>query len=107
MALHPIDSNQSSPAQNTPATRPTDKQPPVPANELTSEAPINATDRVSLSSEQLDYHTIQEAIKKVPDIRQEKIEKIKQALASGDYQVPSESIADRLIQDTIINNPID
>lgn len=43
-------------------------------------------------------------IKQVPEIRQEKIEKIRKSLESGQYHVSSDEVAERMVQDTIVNH---
>ena len=45
----------------------------------------------------------QEEAKRIPDIRQERVDQIRAALQSGEYQISSDLIADRIIQDTLLN----
>ncbi len=52
-----------------------------------------------------DTEAAQEAAKQLPDIRQEKVQDIQDALAAGQYHVSSEDLADHLIQDVISNTP--
>ncbi|MFB3136738.1 MAG: flagellar biosynthesis anti-sigma factor FlgM [Nitrospirales bacterium] len=41
----------------------------------------------------------------MPDVREERIERLRQALDSGQYHIESEQIADALIRDTFLNTP--
>ncbi|MGB0909781.1 MAG: flagellar biosynthesis anti-sigma factor FlgM [Nitrospirales bacterium] len=106
MAIHPLDSFP--PLHPEPTKKrahdsthiSNDSTPPPSLN------PQSATqDTLELSKDSSDYKAIQEAIKEVPDIRQNKIQRIQEALAAKRYQVSSTDLADRLIQDTIINTP--
>ncbi len=58
---------------------------------------IPQNDRVSLSTTSKDYQIAQEAVANTPDVRAEKVERIKQAVASGQYTVDAEKVAEKLI----------
>jgi flagellar biosynthesis anti-sigma factor FlgM len=45
----------------------------------------------------------QEEAKRIPDIRQERVDQIRAALQSGEYQISSDLTADRIIEDTLLN----
>ncbi|GJL63670.1 MAG: hypothetical protein NPIRA04_23240 [Nitrospirales bacterium] len=64
----------------------------------------NTQDILHLSSEQEEHNNLVNAIKKSPDIREEKVKEIKKSLESGDYHISSENIAERIIHDTILHN---
>ena len=106
MAIHPLDSFPSLSPEPTkkPAHAPTH----LP-DDSTSPPSLNphpmTQDTLKLSKDGKDYQSIHKAIKETPDIRQNKIQDIQEALAAGRYQVSSTDLADRLIQDTIINTP--
>ena len=106
MAINPLDPEYISPtegAAQSPSLIPKDKggQQASPTPSPTN----NSRDAVNFSDEQQEYQSLLDAVRDVPDIRQEKIRKIQKALESGEYRVASEEIADRIIQDTVINNP--
>lgn len=52
-----------------------------------------------------DTESIREAARQLPDIRQERVREIQDALAAGQYHVSSEDLADALIQDVRSNTP--
>ncbi|GJL51288.1 flagellar biosynthesis anti-sigma factor FlgM [Candidatus Nitrospira salsa] len=61
-------------------------------------------DVLRLSSDQEEYDNLVNAIKQSPDIREERVKKVKKSLESGDYHISTEDIADRIIHDTILHN---
>ena len=105
MAINPLDSDY------IPSTEGSTKSPPLAKKNIGSHSPslsptshTHARDLVNLSDDQRERQTLFDAVKELPDIREEKVKKIQKALESGQYRIPSEDIADRIIQDTIINN---
>lgn len=60
---------------------------------------INAKkDIVSISGQAKDYQIVMKALKDVPDVRQEKIDKITEKFNSGDYGVNGRVVADKLVK---------
>lgn len=57
----------------------------------------STTDQVSFSSVGKDMQTAKTALKEVPDVRQDKINALKESIANGTYQVSAESFADKLL----------
>jgi len=63
-------------------------------------------DAVELSA---NASEIREAVRKVndlPDVREEKVAELKRRMACGDYRIRNETIASRLIGETVENNAI-
>ena len=56
------------------------------------------TDGVSISSKGLDFQTATMAAKSASDIRTDKVEPLKTAIANGTYEVDSESFANKLME---------
>ena len=56
-----------------------------------------AADKVEISQMGKDYQIAKSAVAAAPDVRAEKVNAIKQALASGTYNVSMEEVADKLI----------
>jgi len=54
-------------------------------------------DRVSLSDASRDMQTAKQAIASSPDIRLEKINEIKQAVADGRYEIDAGKVAEKMI----------
>ncbi len=85
-------------------TQPKHAQPPKPGSKRTE--PLGPpSDQIELSPETTERQRIQEAISRLQDVREERIERLRQALESGQYHIESELIADALIRDTFLNTP--
>ncbi len=54
-------------------------------------------DMVALSSQAKDFHSIKQALSKVPDIRHEVVEPIKSDISKGIYNVSANKIAEKLL----------
>ncbi len=54
-------------------------------------------DALSISSEAQDFQTALKAAKSVPDVRQDKIDEIRNQFKSGSYEVNLSSIADKIL----------
>ncbi|AUG56247.1 MAG TPA: flagellar biosynthesis anti-sigma factor FlgM [Ruminiclostridium sp.] len=59
---------------------------------------IYKKDVVSISSQGREFQTVMKALKNVPDIRKDKVEKIEKQIQSGDYKVSGEDIADSILR---------
>jgi len=51
-----------------------------------------------------DLRKIREAVEKAPDIREEKVALIKKMIASGEYSVQAREIADKMIQEFLLDD---
>ncbi|MFQ5671675.1 MAG: flagellar biosynthesis anti-sigma factor FlgM [Nitrospinales bacterium] len=58
-------------------------------------------EQVSVSSKARDIQRAHEVIKSSPDIRTEKVNRIKQAIADGTFKVDSEKLAGKILEDII------
>lgn len=56
-----------------------------------------AADKLEISQMGKDYQVAKNAVAAAPDVREDKVNAIKQALASGTYNVSMEEVADKLI----------
>ena len=54
-------------------------------------------DKVSLSDASKDLQNAIQAVESTPDIRQEKVNELKQAVESGRYQVDATKVAEKMI----------
>lgn len=54
-------------------------------------------DACEISQTAKDYQIAKNAIAETPDVREEKVAQMKEALASGTYNVSSQEIADKMI----------
>ena len=55
-------------------------------------------DVFALSKEAKDFQTAFNALSKVPDIRQEKVQEIKQKIQSGNYSITAQEVADKIVE---------
>lgn len=64
-----------------------------------------ASDAFEISQAGKDYQTAVQAVKEVSDVREDKVNRIKEQLASGTYNVTGEEFAERMVErifDTVI-----
>lgn len=62
-----------------------------------SKTDMAPNDKVSLSSASKDYIIAEDAVRKADDVRQEKVDQLKEAVASGQYTVNAEKVAEKMI----------
>ncbi len=60
-------------------------------------------DEIHISARAREIHRIAEIVKAGPDVRAERIREIKQAIHAGTYAVPSEQVAEKILQDIQVN----
>ncbi len=63
----------------------------------TSSAGDAAGDRVELSDRARALHVAKEALSRLPEVRQDRVEAIRRTVKAGAYQVPGEKIAERML----------
>ncbi|HCR41447.1 MAG TPA: flagellar biosynthesis anti-sigma factor FlgM [Lachnospiraceae bacterium] len=56
------------------------------------------SDKLEISQTGKDYQIAKNALKSVPDVREERVREIKERIASGTYNVNAEEVADKLIE---------
>lgn len=67
--------------------------------------PPKRKDRVTLSSEAKEIHTIQRAAGEAPDVRADKVAALRQAIAEGRYEVPAKEVARKMLQHGLSEGP--
>lgn len=55
------------------------------------------SDKLEISQAGRDYQVAKNAVKQVPDIREDKVSQLKEAIDSGTYQVSNSAFADVLL----------
>ena len=60
------------------------------------------TDRVDLSDQSQEMKKIYTAQQMAPDIRTEKVDEVKKLVDQNSYQVDSDAVADKMIQESIL-----
>lgn len=62
------------------------------------------TDPVELSPENTEYQHLLKRINQTPDVRTDRLGRIRQALEAGTYQIDSEAVAERLLKESLTNS---
>ena len=70
------------------------------SNQSTSPATDNE-DSVELSSQTQEYLRIRKLVDALPNVRQEKVEQLKQEISNGTYNVPASDIAEAILDEWI------
>lgn len=65
--------------------------------------PRKSVDQVNVSNNAQAYMVARQAIKNVPDIREERLTEIEQRVKSGTYEVKDEDIAEKMIGRTLVD----
>ena len=87
----------------------TDKSKVKVSGEKTARTPEEVTskdDQVTLSEAAKEISKLTADAMKLPDVRTDKVEKIKNAINSGSYNVKGDAVAGKLLKDTIIEKLI-
>jgi negative regulator of flagellin synthesis FlgM len=64
-----------------------------------SSSASSSIDKVELSDRSREIKKIYEAIEKTPDVRAERVEAIKDSIAKGEYEVKSDEVASKMIDE--------
>lgn len=59
--------------------------------------PVQKRDEVILSSEAKEFGQILQALKKLPDVRDDKVNELTKKIESGTYNIDSKDIAEKLV----------
>lgn len=69
-----------------------------------SRTPTTGTDSVDLSRNARDLLKAQQTLRDLPDIRQEKIDALKQQIEKGTYGIQADKVAARMMKESLIND---
>lgn len=58
---------------------------------------VSSTDVFEISQAGKDLQVLKQAVKAAPDVREDKVNEIKEQLASGTYDVSAEEFADKIV----------
>lgn len=61
------------------------------------------SDKIEISDGAKDFQVGMKAFKELPEVRSEKVQKIKELVNSGSYSVSGKEIADKMLDDAKIN----
>jgi len=62
-----------------------------------------ATERVDLSAKAKELQRIRQVLDQIPDVREGKIQELKDRIASGNYAVESEKVAAKMVGESLID----
>lgn len=57
-----------------------------------------ARDKIEISDEARDFQTAMKAFKELPDVRQAKIDEVKDQVQSGQYKPSAEAVVDKILE---------
>jgi len=60
-------------------------------------------EKVSLSSIAKDIQHAEKAIEKLPDVREDKVQKLKDQIETGKYNVSGEKIAEKMMSESLVD----
>lgn len=63
-------------------------------------------ERVELSSKALDLNRIREIVRKTPDIREDKVALLREKIASGNYGISGQEIADKMLREHLLQDSL-
>ncbi|MTI46809.1 flagellar biosynthesis anti-sigma factor FlgM [Sporosalibacterium faouarense] len=67
---------------------------------------LSKKDELKLSTEAKDFQTAMKAVKKIPDIRQEKVTSIKRQVETGTYEIDSGKIVEKMLSNVELDKRI-
>lgn len=70
---------------------------PANAKKVSKTDEVNKKDAYEISQSAKDYQVAKKAVAEAPDIREDKVAGLKEALASGTYNVSSQEIAEKIL----------
>ena len=70
---------------------------------VTGAAASAITETVELSSRAKDIRQIRAALANTPDVREDKVMALKQEIENGKYQIQSEAVANKMIDESLID----
>ena len=70
---------------------------------LKSSGEQSVSDRFELSARNGEIAHLNELIQSIPDIREDKVEKVRQELENGTYNVKADKIAEKILQDNLLD----
>ncbi|MCA9472343.1 MAG: flagellar biosynthesis anti-sigma factor FlgM [Nitrospirales bacterium] len=91
-------------------TPPEDASKAIPSSPEKSAVPSESSarqthprDAVFFSENQEEHETVQTMIRQLPEIRQHRVQALREAIASGKYRVSSMDVANAMVRDLIPN----
>ena len=73
------------------------------ASKPVEEQKSSGSEIVSLSGRAKEMQKIEKALEKIPDIREEKVAKIREEIEKGNYKIKGNAIAAKMIRESILD----
>ncbi len=100
MKIQDMNNDGQSIRQITQGMKPPQSEKNPPASSVSS--PDAGSDRVELSPQSRDMKRINEILATTPEVRTEKVTALRKAITEGTYNVKAEDIADKMVQEFIL-----
>ena len=81
----------------------TNSQPTANADKHSNKTASVPEEKVSLSAQAQDVQNIKKAINELPDVRQEKVDALKEQIHQGTYNVNGEKVAQKMIGESLLD----
>jgi len=78
---------------------PADRNPAAPA----PQSQVSSEDKVDLSAQSKEMNKIHEVLNATPDVRTEKVEALKKQIEAGQYEVNSNSLAEKMVKEFLFD----
>ncbi len=73
------------------------------ASEKAGAANLVPEEKVNLSTTAKDVQTLNSAVSQLPDVRQEKVQALKEQVEKGAYQVNAEQVAEKMVGESLFD----
>ncbi len=73
------------------------------ASEVKAQKPVSQEDKVVLSQTARQMNKIREQLDSIPDVREEKVEEIKNQIDTGTYTVEGKKIAFNMLKESVLD----
>jgi negative regulator of flagellin synthesis FlgM len=74
-----------------------------PLTEETKKAEVSNEEKVQLSPKAKEMQRVKEVVEATPDVREEKVAALKEAIDKGTYEVDSNTTAEKMIRESLID----
>ncbi|MBN1828884.1 MAG: flagellar biosynthesis anti-sigma factor FlgM [Deltaproteobacteria bacterium] len=64
---------------------------------------LNPEEKVSLSAKAKEIQSLKKAIESLPDVREEKVQELKEQIEQGSYRVNGEKVAESMLRESILD----
>jgi len=80
-------------------------EPNKPAREASAGAPERTADPVSLSARSRAARRLKELVDALPDLREERVRRLREAIENGSYRVSGRDVAEKLLAEASLRRP--